>query len=71
MPLRWLSHHELTEVVSEQAGRLAARRALRGSDAVHLASVLAVNQPGMLFAVWDECLRDAAHAEGVQVVPAV
>lgn len=60
---------ELTESVSLHAGRLASEHALRGADAVHLASVLAVGADDTLFAVWDQRLRSGAQAAGVQVVP--
>ena len=60
---------ELTESVAKHAGALASERALRGADAVHLASVLAVGSDDMLFAVWDERLRSGAQEAGVQVAP--
>jgi hypothetical protein len=60
---------ELTESVSAHAGRLASEHALRGADAVHLASVLAVGPIETLFAVWDQRLRAGAHAVGVRLVP--
>lgn len=62
---------ELTEPVAAQAGRLAGRLALRGADAVHLASLLAVGAAATMFAVWDQRLRAGAQAAGVQVVPVV
>ncbi|OWY62474.1 hypothetical protein B7486_58240 [cyanobacterium TDX16] len=58
-------HVAVTDGVVASAGHLAHTRSLSGADAVHLASVLAVNEPGLLFAVWDARLRDAAEAEGV------
>jgi predicted nucleic acid-binding protein len=63
-------HLAVSAEVVTSAGRLVRERSLSGADAVHLASVLTVNESGLLFAVWDERLRDAAHAEGVRVVPA-
>jgi predicted nucleic acid-binding protein len=60
---------ELTEAVTANAGQLAAEHALRGADAVHLASALAVGRDESLFAVWDQRLRAGAQAVGVQVVP--
>lgn len=60
---------ELTDAVTTSAGRLAARHALRGADAVHLASVLAVGVQHTMLAAWDERLRAGAEATGVQVVP--
>jgi predicted nucleic acid-binding protein len=62
-------HLVISPEVVASAGRLAQTRSLSGADAVHLASVLTVNEPDLLFAVWDVRLRDAAAAEGVQVVP--
>ncbi len=61
---------ELTEEIASEAGRLAARWALRGGDAVHLASALAVPAPDLVVAVWDRRLHAAALAAGLQVVPA-
>ena len=43
--------------------------ALRGADAVHLASVLAVGAADTVLAAWDGRLRTGARAAGVQVVP--
>ncbi|MHB8693558.1 MAG: type II toxin-antitoxin system VapC family toxin [Solirubrobacteraceae bacterium] len=60
---------ELTDSVSAHAGRLASEHALRGADAVHLASVLAVEPIDSVFAVWDQRLRAGAHAVGVRLVP--
>lgn len=60
---------ELTEAVSQRAGDLASERSLRGADAVHLASVLAVNTEETIFAVWDHQLRAGAQAAGLRVVP--
>ncbi len=61
---------ELTRAVEHSAGQLAARHALRGADAVHLASALAVSQPGLILAAWDRRLRDGAEAAGLAVTPA-
>lgn len=60
---------ELTGLITTHAGRLAGEPALRGADAVHLASLLAVGVSQTLFAVWDQPLRAAAHAAGVQLAP--
>jgi predicted nucleic acid-binding protein len=60
---------ELTERVTVYAGQLAGEHSLRGADAVHLASLLAVGVADTLFAVWDQRLRDGARAAGVQLVP--
>lgn len=60
---------ELTEPVTVHAGRLAGYHALRGSDAVHLASLLAVGVEETIFAVWDQRLRAGAQTAGVQLAP--
>ncbi len=61
---------ELTPAVERHAGRLAGTRAVRGADAVHLASALAIDSPGLLVAVWDRRLHAGAVAEGLAVAPA-
>lgn len=60
---------EVTETVTLHAGRLAGQHALRGADAVHLASLLAIGTAATLLAVWDQRLRAGAQASGVQVAP--
>jgi predicted nucleic acid-binding protein len=61
----------LDDSLARAAGDLAERHALRGYDAVHLASALAVDEPGQLVvATWDRELAAAAVAEGRMVVPA-
>jgi len=60
---------ELTDAVATNAGRLSADYALRGADAVHLASVLAVGAQHTVLAAWDERLRAGAEAAGVRVAP--
>lgn len=60
---------DLTERVTAHAGQLASDYALRGGDAVHLASLLAVGASDTLFAVWDQRLRTGAQAAGVQLAP--
>ncbi len=61
---------ELTRAVEQNAGQLAARHALRGADAVHLASALAVGLPDLILAAWDRRLREGAEAAGLAVTPA-
>lgn len=61
---------ELTPSVERRAGQLARDHALRGADAVHLASALAIDDPGLVVAVWDRRLHAGALASGVQVAPA-
>lgn len=61
---------ELTESIAAHAGELARAHALRGADAVHLASALAIGTSDTLFAVWDARLRSGAQTVGIRVVPA-
>lgn len=61
---------ELTEVVTGHAGRLAGQHALRGADAVHLASALALGVDSLLFAAWDQRLRSAVDAARIDLAPA-
>ncbi len=61
---------ELTPNVERAAGRLAAQRALRSADAVHLASAIAVDSPDLVVAVWDRRLHAGAVAERLAVAPA-
>jgi predicted nucleic acid-binding protein len=61
---------ELTEPITAHAGQLAGRHALRGADAVHLASLLALGAGDTVLAVWDLRLRAGAAAAGVRVAPA-
>ena len=61
---------ELSAKVARRAGELAERRALRGFDAIHLASALEVEQlTGSTgsFLCFDDRLREAASAEGLSV----
>lgn len=60
---------ELTRTVTARAGELAGQHALRGADAVHLASLLAVGATDIIFAVWDQRLRVGARGAGVQLAP--
>ncbi len=61
---------ELTEAVARRAGQLARAHALRGADAVHLASALAIGDPELIIAVWDRRLHAGAQAAGCRVAPA-
>ena len=60
---------ELTEAVSADAGELAAKHALGGADAVHIASALAVGAAETVFAVWDQRLRTGAYEAQLRVAP--
>lgn len=61
---------ELTAAVEQRAGELAGLHALRGADAVHLASALAIGDPDLIVAVWDRRLHAGAQAVGLRVAPA-
>jgi|SRR5271165_1130758 len=61
---------ELTAAVEQHAGQLARMHALRGADAVHLASALAISDPDLVVAVWDRRLHAGARAAGLRVAPA-
>jgi predicted nucleic acid-binding protein len=54
---------------AREAGRLSEEFALRGYDAVHLASALSVGDAVTLVS-WDEDLRRAAAQNGCAVAPA-
>jgi uncharacterized protein len=60
---------ELAPALARMGGELAERRALRGYDAVHLATALAAMERGGLFVSWDRRLVKAAVAEGLAVAP--
>lgn len=51
------------------AGDVAEKARLRSGDAVQLASVLAIADPELVFAVWDGELRRAAIESGLAVAP--
>jgi uncharacterized protein len=61
---------ELTVAVERHAGHLARAHALRGADAVHLASALAIGDPELIIAVWDLRLHAGARAAGCRVAAA-
>ncbi len=61
---------ELTAAVEQHAGKLAEEHALRGADAVHLASALAIGDPDLVVAAWDRRLHASAQAAGLRVAPA-
>jgi predicted nucleic acid-binding protein len=68
-------YEQLTKVsvdaaLASAAGELAQRRALRGYDAVHLASALAIDSADVVLATWDRALAAGAIEEGLAVVPA-
>lgn len=61
---------ELTQEVEHRAGELADEYGLRGGDAVHLASALAVSDLELVVAVWDRRLHSGAVAANLGVAPA-
>lgn len=56
---------EVTDDVVRNAGDLAEEHALRGYDAVHLASALAMGPDGLVLATWDEDLARAGRRVGL------
>jgi hypothetical protein len=60
---------ELTAAVERHAGRLAPLYGLRGADAVHLASALALGVPDLIIAVWDFRLHAGAREARLRVAP--
>lgn len=61
---------ELTPAVERRAGQLASRHALRGADAVHIASALALDDVDIVFVAWDRRLRDGVRGAGLRLAPA-
>src|SRR5260370_14770307 len=60
---------ELTAAVQRHAGQLARSQTLRGADAVHLASALAIADPDLIIAVWDWRLHARAATPGLHLAP--
>jgi predicted nucleic acid-binding protein len=58
------------EALARRAGELADERALRGYDAVHLASALALSPGDTILVTWDRDLGTAAVDTGLAVAPA-
>jgi uncharacterized protein len=58
------------EALAQRAGELADERALRGYDAVHLASALALGAGETVVVTWDRDLNTAAAGAGLAVAPA-
>lgn len=61
---------DLDELLASSAGDLAESHALRGFDAVHLATALALDDESLIVATWDADLRTAALETGLRVAPA-
>jgi predicted nucleic acid-binding protein len=63
---------EVDNRLNEMIHNVIANHKLRGFDAIHLASALAVGSAitdDFLFACYDEQLRQAAQAEGLNTMP--
>lgn len=56
-------------VITQLAGSIAQMHALRGADAVHLATALGSRSGDMVFVTWDRRLAQGAQAAGFVVVP--
>ncbi len=63
--LRHLHRVEVTRSVVRSAGHLAEEHSLRGYDAVHLASALALEVSGLVLVTWDEDLDRAGRQTGL------
>lgn len=61
---------ELTAEVARRAGTLASQHSLRGADAVHLSSALAIGTNDLTVAVWDRRLHTGALNAGIATAPA-
>lgn len=60
---------EMTGGLARLAGELAPQYALSGTDAVHLASALALRDAGTLLVTFDHQLANAARLAGMGVAP--
>jgi predicted nucleic acid-binding protein len=60
---------ELREDIVRAAGDLAEQLALKGYDAVHLASAVSASGGDVVLATWDRDLGSAALALGLAVAP--
>ena len=59
------------DALAQRAGELADDGALRGYDAVHLASALALGAGETILVTWDRDLSSAAVGAGLAVAPAL
>lgn len=57
--------------LAQSAGAIAESYVLRGYDAVHLATVLSVDDPGLVLVTWDGDLARAALNAGRAVIPSL
>ncbi len=60
---------EVSASIAQDAGDLAELHALRGYDAVHLASAGAASNGALVLATWDRDLASAAVSQGMGVAP--
>jgi hypothetical protein len=60
----------IDDALAQFAGELAELHGLRGYDAVHLASAIAIADAALVMVTWDRDLADATVARGHAVVPA-
>jgi uncharacterized protein len=58
------------EPLARSAGALAEEFELRGYDAVHLATALALGENGVILLTWDVDLAEAAIEAGLPTAPA-
>jgi predicted nucleic acid-binding protein len=61
---------DIDGALAQSAGELAELHGLRGYDAVHLASAIAIEDAALIVVTWDRDLADATVACGYAVVPA-
>lgn len=60
---------EVDQPLAERAAALALERDLRSLDSLHLAAALLLPREGLVFATWDRRLHEAAHAQGLELLP--
>jgi len=60
---------EVDQDLAERAASLAFAGALRSLDALHLASALLLPRAELCVATWDQGLSNAAHDQGLRVLP--
>jgi len=60
---------ELTAAIALHAGELAKTHSLRGADAAHLASALAISDRSLIVVAWDRRLHAGALAADLGVAP--
>jgi predicted nucleic acid-binding protein len=60
---------EVTELLEDNAGRLAETHALSGFDAIHLASALTLADAPLVLSTWDTRLLRAARVVGLATLP--